>query len=138
MLSKCLYTYYLRFGIANRIILARFNKNILGYLNMVYAIKFIKVLDFGLQNYHIYSRCLDAHITAYYIAAIFIIAILTYSKLFSSLAICYKESVKLIKSRYFALWFVYIFNAMGLCRVFLANPSVDIIFHNIYYDIPHF
>jgi heme/copper-type cytochrome/quinol oxidase subunit 1 len=104
-------------------------------LGIIFTILAIELLGFVVWAHQIFTVGIDVDKRAYFTSATIIIAVHTRIKIFRWLTTVYGSRLTYRATCLWSLGFVFLFTIGGLTWVVLANSSIAIILHDIYYTI---
>ncbi len=127
------------FGIVSQVLELLTKQVISGYLGMVYAIINIAFLGFLVWVHHMYTVGLDIDTRIYFSIATAVIGIPTGVKIFSWLAMLWKNKFMEFNSLFFFIvGFLILFIVGGFTGIILSNGLLNVVLHDTYYVVAHF
>ncbi len=125
-------------GVTSQILSTFSRKPIFGYRAMVYALMGIGFLGFFVWGHHMFISGMSPYSAVAFSLMTAVIAVPSAIKTFNWLGTLWGGRVQLTTPMLYALGFVSLFVTGGISGVILAQPILDIYFHDTYFVVAHF
>jgi cytochrome c oxidase subunit 1 len=125
-------------GVVSHILSTFSRKPIFGYRVMVYAMAAIGVLGFVVWGHHMFVSGMSPYSAFAFSVLTMVIAVPSAIKTFNWIGTLIGARIRLATPMLWALGFVSIFVTGGLSGIFLAQPTLDVYFHDTYFVLGHF
>src|SRR6202158_5075995 len=125
-------------GVASHILSTFSRKPVFGYRAMVHAICAIGFLGFCVWGHHMFVSGMSPYSAFAFSLLTMSIGVPSAIKTFNWLGTIWNGKIQFTCSMLFALGFVSLFVSGGVTGLFLAQPSIDLFFHDTYFVVGHF
>ena len=125
-------------GVASHILSTFSRKPVFGYRAMVYALCAIGFLGFCVWGHHMFVSGMSPYSAFAFSLLTMSIGVPSAIKTFNWLGALWGGQIRFTVAMLFALGFVSLFVSGGLSGLFLAQPSIDLYFHDTYFVVGHF
>ncbi|MBI3940185.1 MAG: cbb3-type cytochrome c oxidase subunit I [Acidobacteria bacterium] len=125
-------------GAVSQILSTFARKPIFGYRAMVYALMGIGFLGFMVWGHHMFMSGMSPYSALVFSVMTMAIGVPSAIKTFNWIGTLWGGNIQFTTAMLFAIGFVSLFVTGGLSGLFLAQPSVDIYFHDTYFVVGHF
>jgi cytochrome c oxidase subunit 1 len=125
-------------GVASHLLATFARKAVFGYRAMVYAICGIGFLGFCVWGHHMFVSGMSPYSAFAFSLLTMSIGVPSAIKTFNWLGTLWNGKIQFTTAMLFALGFVSLFVSGGLSGLFLAQPSIDLYFHDGYFVVAHF
>lgn len=125
-------------GVASHILSTFSRKPVFGYRAMVHAICAIGFLGFCVWGHHMFVSGMSPYSAFAFSLLTMSIGVPSAIKTFNWLGTIWNGKIQFTCSMLFALGFVSLFVSGGVTGLFLAQPSIDLFFHDTYFVVAHF
>jgi cytochrome c oxidase subunit 1 len=125
-------------GVASHLLATFARKAVFGYRAMVYALCGIGFLGFCVWGHHMFVSGMSPYSAFAFSLLTMSIGVPSAIKTFNWLGTLWNARIQFTTAMLFALGFVSLFVSGGLSGLFLAQPSVDLYFHDGYFVVAHF
>ncbi|MGH9776181.1 MAG: cytochrome c oxidase subunit I [Candidatus Acidiferrales bacterium] len=125
-------------GVASHVLSTFSRKPVFGYRAMVYALSAIGFLGFMVWGHHMFVSGMSPYSAIAFSVLTMSIGVPSAIKTFNWLGTLWGGRIIFKSPMLFALGFVSLFVSGGLSGLFLAQPSIDLYFHDTYFVVGHF
>ena len=125
-------------GVASEILPVFARKPIFGYHAMVYSMLAICFLSWIVYGHHMFLSGMNPALGMAFTVSTMVIAVPSAIKTFNWIGTLWGGKIRLTTCMLFALGFVSLFVTGGISGVILAQPVLDLYFHDTYFVVAHF
>jgi cytochrome c oxidase subunit 1 len=125
-------------GVTSHMLSTFARKPVFGYRAMVYALCSIGFLGFCVWGHHMFVSGMSPYSALAFSLLTMSIGVPSAIKTFNWLGTLWGGQIRFTVAMLFALGFVSLFVSGGLSGLFLAQPAIDLYFHDTYFVVGHF
>ncbi len=125
-------------GVASHVLSTFSRKPVFGYRAMAYALCGIGFLGFCVWGHHMFVSGMSPYSALAFSLLTMSIGVPSAIKTFNWLGTLWGGQIRFTAPMLFAIGFVSLFVTGGLSGLFLAQPSIDLYFHDTYFVVAHF
>ena len=125
-------------GVASHLLSTFSRKPVFGYRAMVYALCGIGFLGFCVWGHHMFVSGMSPYSAFAFSLLTMSIGVPSAIKTFNWLGTLWNGKIQFTTSMLFAIGFVSLFVTGGLSGLFLAQPTIDLYFHDGWFVVAHF
>src|SRR3989475_6344600 len=125
-------------GVASHVLSTFSRKPVFGYRAMVYALCGIGFLGFCVWGHHMFVSGMSPYSAFAFSLLTMSIGVPSAIKTFNWLGTLWGGKIQFACAMLFAIGFVSLFVSGGVSGLFLAQPSIDLFFHDTYFVVAHF
>jgi len=125
-------------GVASHVLSTFSRKPVFGYRAMAYALCAIGFLGFCVWGHHMFVSGMSPYSALAFSLLTMSIGVPSAIKTFNWLGTLWGGQIRFTAPMLFAIGFVSLFVTGGLSGLFLAQPSIDLFFHDTYFVVGHF
>ncbi|HYL09114.1 MAG TPA: cbb3-type cytochrome c oxidase subunit I [Candidatus Acidoferrales bacterium] len=125
-------------GVASHVLSTFSRKPVFGYRAMVYALCGIGFLGFCVWGHHMFVSGMSPYSAFAFSLLTMSIGVPSAIKTFNWLGTLWGGRIQFTCAMLFAIGFVSLFVSGGVSGLFLAQPSIDLFFHDTYFVVAHF
>src|SRR3989454_7712398 len=125
-------------GVTSHILSCFSRKPIFGYRAMAYSLMAIGFLSFTVWGHHMFLSGMSPYTGFSFSIFTMAIGVPSAIKTFNWLGTLWGGKIQFTCAMLFAIGFVSLFVSGGVSGLFLAQPSIDLFFHDTYFVVAHF